>query len=145
MLFRSEAELPELLAALPPTVRERSAYAGFQPPEELPRFFAKADVFVLPSRYDGWGVVVNQAIAAGLPVICSDMVGAGHDLVDEEKNGLKFQAGDAASLAEKMKRFLTESALIERWGAASREKAHAYTPAAGAEKWVAAFQEVLGR
>ena len=111
----------------------------------MPRFFAQADVFVLPSRYDGWGVVVNQAIGAGLPVICSDMVGAGHDLVDEDVNGLKFRAGDAASLAGKMKRFLAEPALIERWGAASREKAQAFTPACGAAKWVEAFREVLGR
>lgn len=132
-------------AELPATLPERCVYAGFQPPEELPRFFAQADVFILPSRYDGWGVVVNQAIGAGLPVICSDRVGAGHDLVDEEKNGLKFKAGDATSLAGKMKRFLAEPSLIEKWGAASREKAHAYTPAAGAEKWVAAFHEVVGK
>ena len=138
LLVGREAELP---AKLP----ERCVYAGFQPPEELPRFFAQADVFVLPSRYDGWGVVVNQAIGAGLPVICSDMVGAGHDLVDEEKNGLKFKAGDATSLTEKMKRFLAEPALIEKWGAASREKARAFTPEAGASKWVEAITEVLPR
>ena len=143
LLVGREAALPKLLAALPPNVRERCEYAGFQPPEELPRFFAQADVFVLPSRYDGWGVVVNQAIGGGLPVICSDMVGAGHDLVDDELNGLKFRAGDAASLAEKMKRFLAEPRLIEKWGAASREKALAFTPEAGAEKWVAAFRKVL--
>ena len=138
LLIGREAELP---AKLP----ERCVYAGFQPPEELPRFFAQADVFVLPSRYDGWGVVVNQAIGAGLPVICSDLVGAGHDLVDEEMNGLKFKAGDAASLAEKMKRILAEPALIEKWGAASREKARAFTPQAGAAKWVEAITEVLPR
>ena len=145
LLVGREADLPALLAALPAGVRERCEYAGFQPPEALPRFFAQADVFVLPSRYDGWGVVMNQAIGAGLPVICSDMVGAGHDLVDEEVNGLKFRAGDAASLAAKMKRFLAEPALIGQWGAASREKARGFTPAVGAEKWVAAFREVLGR
>ena len=145
LLVGREADLPDLLTALPATFRERCIYAGFQPPEELPRFFAQADVFVLPSRYDGWGVVVNQAIGAGLPVICSDMVGAGHDLVDEEKNGLKFKAGDAASLAEKMKRFLADPALIEKWGAASREKARAFTPQTGAAKWVEAIKEVLAR
>jgi glycosyltransferase involved in cell wall biosynthesis len=145
LLVGREADLPALLASLPADVRERCEYAGFQPPEELPRFFAQADVFVLPSRYDGWGVVVNQAIGAGLPVICSDMVGAGHDLVDEEVNGLKFPTGDAASLAEKMRRFVSEPALIERWGAASREKARTFTPAVGAAKWVGAFQTVLAR
>ena len=144
LLVGREADLPALLAPLPADVRERCEYAGFQPPEELPRFFAQADVFVLPSRYDGWGVVVNQAIGAGLPVICSDMVGAGHDLVDEEVNGLKFRVGDRVSLAEKMKRFVSEPALIAQWGAASRGKARTFTPEVGAQKWVAAFQEVLG-
>ena len=145
LLAGREAELPALLAAVPPSVRERIVYAGFQPPEELPRFFAQADVFILPSRYDGWGVVVNQAIGAGLPVICSDMVGAGHDLVDDGVNGLKFRAGDVASLASAMQRFLSTPESIDKWGAASREKAREYSPAAGAAKWVDAFRAVLGR
>ena len=143
LLVGREAELPALLAPLPAAVRERIVYAGFQPPEELPRFFAQADVFVLPSRYDGWGVVVNQAIGAGLPVVCSDMVGAGHDLVEDGVNGLKFRAGDADSLTEKMERFLREPALIGEWGAASRRKARDWTPEVGAAKWVEAFQTVL--
>ena len=142
LLVGREAELPELLAALPQSVRERIEYAGFQAPEELPRFFARADVFVLPSRYDGWGVVVNQALGAGLPVICSDAVGAGHDLVDEERNGLRFTAGDAAALEHAMRRFLDEPAIIGPWGDASRAKAHTLTPECGAEKWVDAFRQI---
>ena len=145
LLVGREAELSSLLAPLPPAVRERIVYAGFQPPEELPRFFAQADVFVLPSRYDGWGVVVNQAIGAGLPVICSDMVGAGHDLVEDGVNGLKFRAGDTDSLVEKMERFVREPEVIGRWGAASRERAHEWTPEVGAAKWVEAFQTVTAK
>ena len=126
--------------------RKRSArgieYAGFQAPEALPEFFAKAHVFVLPSRYDGWGVVVNQALGAGLPIVCSDMVGAGHDLVVEEINGLKFPAGDATALAERMQRFLNTPGIIESWGAVSRERALDYLPERGAARWVEALQEV---
>ncbi len=143
LLVGREAELPALLAPLPPEVRERCVYAGFQPPEELPRFFAQADVFVLPSRYDGWGVVVNQALGAGLPVVCSDMVGAGHDLLEEGVNGLKFRAGDTDSLAEKMARLVREPEVIEKWGAASRAKARDWTPEAGAAKWVEALQTIV--
>ena len=143
LLVGREAELPALLAPLPPEVRERCVYAGFQPPEELPRFFAQADVFVLPSRYDGWGVVVNQALGAGLPVICSDMVGAGHDLVEDGVNGLKFRAGDTDSLAEKMARLVREPEVIEKWGASSRTKARDWTPEAGAAKWVEALQTIV--
>jgi glycosyltransferase involved in cell wall biosynthesis len=133
--------LPALLAPLPEPVRARIEYAGFQAPDVLPAFFARADVFVLPSRYDGWGVVVNQALGAGLPVVCSEAVGAGHDLVVEEVNGLKFPAGDAMALADRMQRFLDAPALAASWGAASREKAGEYLPERGAARWVEALQE----
>jgi len=145
LLVGREAELPQLLAALPEAVRARIEYAGFQPPEELPRHFARADVFILPSRYDGWGVVVNQAIGAGLPVICSDAVGAGHDLVEKDVNGLLFPAGDVAALTAAMERIAVDPALAQRWGAVSRGKAGAWSPDNGAEKWVSVFREVIGR
>lgn len=145
LLVGREAELPALLASLPATVRERIDYAGFQPPEELPRFFAQADVFVLPSRYDGWGVVVNQALGAGLPILCSDEVGAGYDLVEEEINGLVFRAGDVNSLAEKMARFVGEPEIARVWGKASAQKAEEWTPEVGACKWNEALQAVLER
>ena len=141
LLVGREAELPAMLAALPESARVRVEYAGFQSPDVLPRFFAQADVFVLPSRYDGWGVVVNQALGAGLPVVCSDTVGAGHDLVADETNGLKFPSGDDAALARCMQRFLDAPELIAEWGDASRSKAHEYSPERGAAKWVAALQE----
>ena len=142
LLVGREAELPQLLAPLSAAVRERIEFAGFQPPEELPRFFAKADVFVLPSRHDGWGVVVNQALGAGLPILCSDRVGAGADLVEPEVNGLRVAAGSADALAAAMRRCLDEPERLREWGGASRERARAWTPAAGAGKWIAAFAEL---
>jgi glycosyltransferase involved in cell wall biosynthesis len=142
VLVGREAELPSLLAGLPDSVRARVFYAGFRAPEELPAFFAQADVFVLPSRYDGWGVVVNQALGAGLPIICSDQVGAGQELVEPEVNGLRFRSGDAVSLLEQMRRFVEEPALIEKWGKASRVKAERWTPAVGAQKWIDVLQAV---
>ncbi|MEO6567102.1 MAG: glycosyltransferase family 4 protein [Casimicrobiaceae bacterium] len=140
LLVGREAGLPPLLAALPAAVRERITYAGFQPPEALPQFFSQADVFILPSRYDGWGVVVNQALGAGLPILCSDRVGAGHDLVEDGVNGLRFPADDAEAMAAAMRRLLADPALMTRWGEASRRKARDWTPAVGAGKWIAALR-----
>ena len=75
--FVGTGPLRERLGAeVPPDLRDRVTFAGFKPVAELPAEFAAADAFVLPSRHDGWGVVVNQALAAGLPVIASDAVGA---------------------------------------------------------------------
>jgi glycosyltransferase involved in cell wall biosynthesis len=145
LLVGREAELPVLLESVPKPVRDRITYAGFQSPENLPRFFAEADVFVLPSRYDGWGVVVNQALGAGLPIICSDQVAAGHELVEPEVNGLRFRSGDAASLFDRMRRFIDEPELIAKWGDASRKKAQDWTPEVGAKKWSGVLHEVSGR
>ena len=140
LLVGREAELPGMLGGVRPEVRARIRYEGFQAPDALPRYFAQADVFVLPSRYDGWGVVVNQALGAGLPVICSDRVGAGFDLVEEETNGLKFPAEDAEALAQCMERFVKRPEIIDAWGSASREKAGDCLPEVGARKWLEAFQ-----
>lgn len=143
LLVGREAELPQILTTVPAEVRARIEFAGFQPPEDLPRFFARADVFVLPSRHDGWGVVVNQALGAGLPILCSDRVGAAHDLVRDEVNGLTFPAGDAEALRTVMRRMISEPEWIERWGAASRVMAAGWSPEAGAAKWIDAIAEVL--
>ena len=89
----------DLARQIPPELASRIQFAGFQSVESLPRWFSQADVLVLPSRHDGWGVVVNQAIAAGLAVVCSDAVGAAADLVEPGANGLVFPSRRAAKTA----------------------------------------------
>ena len=142
LLVGREADLPTLLANLTPQVRERIRYAGFQAPDRLPPFFAQADVFVLPSRHDGWGVVVNQALGAGLPIIASDCVGATHDLVRGGENGFTFPAGDANALAAAMLRYATNSELARTHGEVSRRALADWTPARGAERWADALRTV---
>jgi glycosyltransferase involved in cell wall biosynthesis len=136
LLVGREAELPGMLANLPPSVRERIEYAGFQSPDALPAFFVRSDVFVLPSRYDGWGVVVNQALGAGLPLLVSDQVGAGYDLVTAGENGATFRAGDADDLAEKMLRLANSPVLRESWASVSKARSQEWDPERGAERWV---------
>lgn len=143
LLLGREAGLQTLLKPLPETTRARIIYAGFQPPDELPRYFAQADVFVLPSRHDGWGVVVNQALGAGLPIVCSDAVGAGHDLIEPGINGERFEPDSSEALFVAMERFAANPELARTWGAESRRKASAWTPECGAVKWVEAFERVL--
>jgi glycosyltransferase involved in cell wall biosynthesis len=143
LLVGREAELPALLSKLPAAVRSRVRYAGFQAPDALPGFFAQADVFVLPSRYDGWGVVVNQALGAGLPILVSDQVGAGYDLVRPGENGFTFSAGNVTDLSEKMRPFIDDRDLGPRMGAASRRRAADWTPERGAEKWAYVLKSIL--
>jgi glycosyltransferase involved in cell wall biosynthesis len=139
LMVGREADLPQFLAAVSPAARARIHYEGFQPPERLPEYFARADVFVLPSQHDGWGVVVNQALGAGLPVISSDAVGAGLDLVEENVNGLHFAAGEVEGLQRALEIIAANPELARVWGEASRRKALDITPEAGAEKWARVF------
>jgi glycosyltransferase involved in cell wall biosynthesis len=140
LLVGREAELPKMLTSLPSSVVQHINYAGFQAPEDLPHFFKQADLFVLPSRYDGWGVVVNQALGAGLPIICSDAVGAAYDLVDPGENGKIVPAGDPNALLEAVESYLKNPAAITAAGQASLLKAKEWTPEVGAEHWLQVFE-----
>jgi glycosyltransferase involved in cell wall biosynthesis len=142
-LVGREAELPGMLATLSPEVRAHVIYHGFHAPEKLCEFFGAADVFVLPSRYDGWGVVVNQALGAGLPIICSDAVGAGLDLVEQNVNGFRFPNGSVAELAKAMQRFTSTPELLDSFGDASRRQALEWLPERGAERWIKAITTML--
>ena len=78
-------------------------FLGFQDRNELPKFYAASDLLVLPSWRDTWGMVVNEALSFGLPVIVSDKVGAGDDLVIEGQNGFTFPKGDVEALSRHMR------------------------------------------
>ncbi len=75
---------------------------GFKNQTELPAFYAAADVLVLPSEYETWGLVVNEAMACGLPCIVSDKCGAAADMILEGESGFTYPMGDVLRLAELM-------------------------------------------
>ena len=81
-------------------------FMGFKNRQEMGIFYALSDIFVLPSRRETWGMVVNEALCFSLPVIVSDQVGAGVDLVVSEKNGLIFPAGDINQLADRLSKLV---------------------------------------
>ena len=110
--------------------------AGFQSPRDLPQLFAQADVFVLPSRHDGWGVVINQAIGAGLPIISTSAVGAAVDLIDHGANGLVIPPGDLDALIDAMRDLAGNARVRWRMSAASKSRAEKLSPESGARRWV---------
>ena len=85
----------------------RVVFTGYQPYSLLPKYYALADVFVHPAINEPWGVSVNEAMACGLPVIASDLVGAAYDLIKEGKNGFIYRGGDVTSLQMALERFLS--------------------------------------
>ncbi|HET6324541.1 MAG TPA: glycosyltransferase family 4 protein [Planctomycetaceae bacterium] len=145
LILVGEGPLRESLAAqVPSRLQQRVVFAGFQPVDELPRFFSQADVFVLPSLHDGWGVVVNQALAAGLAVICSNAVGAAADLVSEQ-NGCVVPPADMSALATALRRLIADRELRIAFGAHSRAVAQEFLPSRGADRWVDLAERILAR
>lgn len=77
-------------------------FSGFQGRLETPKFYALADVLVVPSHRETWGMVVNEAMCFGLPVIASDQVGASKDLILDGYNGLSFPESNVKALASRI-------------------------------------------
>jgi glycosyltransferase involved in cell wall biosynthesis len=143
LLVGRKANLDKHLGDICAEARKRVRYEGFQPPENLPEFFFQSDVFVLPSRHDGWGVVINQALAAGLPVIASDAVGAAMDLVEQNVNGLYCVAGEIDSLANAMEQLIIQPERARQFGEKSRKKSLDIEPEVGAEEWVKVYKKLI--
>lgn len=85
-------------------------FGGFVNQAELPRVYAASDVFVLPAENEPWGLIVNEVLCAGLPVIVAAEVGCVADLVRDGRNGLLMQAGDVAALTTALRRLVANGA-----------------------------------
>jgi glycosyltransferase involved in cell wall biosynthesis len=94
LVYVGDGEMMNELRALLPNAH----FTGFVNQSALPAYYAMADVFVLPSEKEPWGLAVNEAMACATPVVVSDQVGAAADLVDG-KSGIVFESGNAAALA----------------------------------------------
>jgi glycosyltransferase involved in cell wall biosynthesis len=81
-------------------------FCGFRNQSELPRFFDLATVFVLPSRHEPWGLIVNEVMNAGRAVIVSNDVGCQPDLIEDGVEGCVFPAGDVAALTDALRKVL---------------------------------------
>jgi 1,2-diacylglycerol 3-alpha-glucosyltransferase len=105
---------------------------GFSQREQLAAYYALADVFVFPTHTDPWGLVVNEAMACGLPIISSAAAGCAADLVESGWNGRVFTAGDVGQLACAMNELASDAELRSLMGRRSRERIEQYSPEAWA-------------
>jgi glycosyltransferase involved in cell wall biosynthesis len=95
-------------------------FLGFRQAEELPDFYALASAFILPSREEEWGLVVNEAMASGLPVLVSRVAGCAQDLVRDGENGFLFDPFDVNALAGYLERIARQPGLSAIMGAESQ-------------------------
>ena len=89
----------------------------------IARLMSIATAMLLPSAHEPWGAVVNEAMAAGTPVISSDRVGAGTELIEDGVNGYLVPVGEVQGYVRAMQRLLDDSELAEAMGRAARATA----------------------
>jgi glycosyltransferase involved in cell wall biosynthesis len=103
-------------------------FAGFAQRDELPAYYALARALILPTHTDPWGLVVNEAMACGLPVILSRAAGCANDLLKEGWNGFSISAADIGALEHSMKKMVSPQ-LANAMGVNSSQQILQYSPA----------------
>jgi glycosyltransferase involved in cell wall biosynthesis len=130
-------ERGRLTIAAPANVR----FAGWLERDALVPWYAAADVFVLPSRSEPWGMVLNEAAAAGLPLVATAAAGAAAELVRDGENGFVVPPGDSDALRTALTTLAADPARRDAAGARSREFARRLRP----EHWAEAVRELVTR
>jgi glycosyltransferase involved in cell wall biosynthesis len=120
-------------------------FLGFRNHSEISVCYAMSDVFVLPSHQEAWGLVVNEAMCFGLPIITSDRVGCSPDLVREGENGYTFPAGSISALTRCLLTILADSTRCRMMGEASQAIITTWGIDETAEGIVAALESVTAR
>ena len=133
-----EGELRGLLARA--SLSDRVTLFGFQPNPW--KFMARANVFLLTSRYEGFGNVLIEAMATGLPVVATASHGT-RDIVTHEQSGLLVESHDAASVAAALERVLTDAAFRRQLSEAARHRAREFALPAVVDRFDQFLDRVL--
>lgn len=122
LLIAGDGEMRDDLEALAADAPEGSIrFLGFRGQTELPPLYDLSDVFVIPSEMEPWGLVTNEAMNAGIPIIATTEVGAAKDLVRDGENGFVLEPGDVPGLAAALLKVLGDKDERERMGRNSLE------------------------
>ncbi len=124
-------------------VAEKVRFLGFVNQSRLPAAYVASDVLVLPSAYEPFGVVTNEAMLCGRPVIVSDQVGARFDLVTHGETGFMFPVGDVGALTALLRTLHADRGLLQRLSRAARERMEEWTPEQNADAFVHAVQQAV--
>jgi len=114
-------------------------FTGFAQREQLGCYYALADMLILPTYTDTWGLVVNEAMACGLGVVVSEVAGCAADLVTDQWNGRLVRPGDVSSLTSILESFARQPELCSSCGANSRSRISQYSP----DQWAAGILSMV--
>jgi glycosyltransferase involved in cell wall biosynthesis len=137
------AQLQSEAAALGVTSRVR--FLGFVNQTQLPAIYTAADLMVLPSSYDAFGVVVNEAMLCGCPVAASDHVGGARDLIAHGGTGFVYPCGNVIALAAILHLASAGSTRLSVMGRAARARMESWSPRENIEATLAAVARAVSR
>lgn len=118
---------------------------GFKSESDVRRYYQAADVFVLPTREDIWGLVVNEAMSAGLPVITTDKCGAGLELIEDGVNGYIVPIENIQKLKEKIQIVMETKEIQRNMQTANYNKIQKYTIEAMSKRHLSIIYNMEGR
>ncbi|MEQ1948423.1 MAG: glycosyltransferase family 4 protein [Bryobacteraceae bacterium] len=118
-------------------------FAGLKQAADLPQYYAKAACFLLPSVSEPWGLVVNEAMASGLPILASNRCGCAEDLICEGENGFLFNPFDASEIADCMFRVSSTPNVARVFGERSVSLIQEYSPEKFAERVQSHIQRIV--
>lgn len=136
-----EKENRELIKEL--NLKNIEIVVGFKKNEELIKYYKASDLFILPTREDTWGLVINEAMACGLPVITTDRCIAGLELIKDYENGFIVPVERADILAKRIEEVLSDEKLATRMGKTNLEKIRPYTVENMARQHFNIFKKIL--
>jgi glycosyltransferase involved in cell wall biosynthesis len=120
-------------------------FLGFVNQSQMPSIYTASDLLVLPSEYDAFGVVVNEAMLCGCPVSVSDRVGAGRDLVAPLCIDLIFPCGDIDTLAAILRRAHDDPQALAALGRAARARLDSWSPRENITATIEAIERAVAR
>lgn len=129
------------LANVAGSIRERIHFPGFLTKKQLMEWYRCADVFVLPTHHDVWGLVVNEAMACGLPIITTDACGAGIEMIQDGENGYLYPHNDISALNRCLEQILSDSDLQQTMARNNLARIKQYTIETMAADHIRIFQQ----
>jgi len=117
-----------------PITHPKIKHFGFVQPKDLKNYTSQCGAFILPSRFEPWGVVVHEFAACGFPLLLSDKVGAAEAFLQDNKNGYFFEANNTNSMKEAMKKIISKRPNeLTKMGEISNQLAQQISPAIWAQ------------
>lgn len=144
-LLGSGSERPRLGTLLSETVRPRVLFHGAVPRDRVPEMFARGDVFVNANQGQGWGMAINEALAAGMPVIASRAIGAAEALIQDGVNGFLLDSPqDEAGFLRQMEFFAVHRDRLRGFVDRARATADMISLENGVAEFLAILERLVG-